>query len=199
MSSITYKNNYSHLWREFVNGNKDAFSEIYRLSYKSLYAYGLSFKVSGEQVRDIIQDLFLKLYAQPGYIKDTDTIRPFMFTSIRNACLNVLKGEDRYSDLDDIDEFEIEYLVDENLFEKKDETDNLNLYVKTILDSLTARQKEIIYLRFLHQMEYEEISGIMNLSEQAARNLTHRAITRLRKENDGYSLFVLIMILLSYS
>ena len=67
--------------------------------------------------------------------------------------------------------------------------------IKRILDGLTPRQREIIYLRFLHQMDYKEIAVIMNLSEQAARNLTHRAMDKLRKENDtGFLILILFWL-----
>jgi len=189
-------NNYSDLWIKFLNGNNDAFSEIYKLSYRALYSYGLSFKISEEQVRDIIQDVFLKLYSKPDYIRDKETIRPFLFASIRNGCLNILKSQPKYSDFKDVDEFNLHYSINDTGIENKEGLNQINNYVKHILEKLTKRQKEIIYLRFLHQMDYEEISEIMNLSEQAARNLTHRAITKLRKENKESYLLLFILLFL---
>ena len=44
-------------------------------------------------------------------------------------------------------------------------------------------------------MDYKEIAVIMNLSEQAARNLTHRAMDKLRKENDtGFLILILFWL-----
>ena len=62
---------------------------------------------------------------------------------------------------------------------------------------MTPRQKEIIYLRFLHQKEYEEIAQIMDMSEQAARNLTYRAMEKIRKENNDF--FVLLFMIALFS
>lgn len=149
-----------------------------------------------EQVRDIIQDLFVKLYARPELVKDTSTLRSFLFTSMRNACINSIKMEQRLASLDTIDGFEINYSINNNNIEDKEELDRIKILVRNILNQLTPRQREIIYLRFLHQMEYEEISKIMDLSEQAARNLVYRAMDKMRKDNPDINPFMVFLLLM---
>lgn len=196
MSQLPFdKKRYFNLWISFIDGDGDAFSEIYRGSYKSLYSYGLSFKVTDDQVRDIIQDLFVKLYTRPGLVKDASTLRPFLFTSMRNACINLIKAGQKHSRLDKIEEFEVKYSINENSVEDKEEQERISNLIKNILDQLTTRQREIIYLRFLHQMEYEEISRVMDMSEQAARNLTYRAMDKIRKENSDLDTLLFFLIL----
>lgn len=183
------------LWISFIKGDSDAFSELYKLFYRTLYSYGLSFKTSEEQVRDIIQDLFVKLYARSELVKDASTLSPFLFASMRNACINSMKTEQRLTSLDTIAGFEINYSIDNNNIEDKEELDRIKILVKNILDQLTPRQREIIYLRFLHQMEYEEISKIMEMSEQAARNLVHRAMDKMRSDNPDIEPFMIFILL----
>ena len=184
------------LWISFIKGDSDAFSELYKLFYRALYSYGLSFKMSEEQVRDIIQDLFVKLYARPELVKDASTLSPFLFTSMRNACINSIKTEQRLTSLATIEGFEINYSIDSNSLENKEELERIKILVKNILDQLTPRQREIIYLRFLHQMEYEEISKIMDLSEQAARNLVYRAMDKMRNDNPDINPFMVFLLLM---
>lgn len=190
--------NYSELWLSFINGNDESFSLIYKLSYKSLYSYGLSFKIPEEQVRDIMQDLFVKLYTKPELVKDVKTLKPFLFAAIKNACLNILKTGQKNINLDTIDNFEIRYSIKEDQISNKEEEEHIKSVVEKILSQLTPRQKEIIYLRFLHQMEYAEIAQIMNLSEQSARNLIHRAMEKIRKENEGQDFLTFMLFLLIF-
>lgn len=192
------KEKYFNLWISFVNGDQDAFSEIYKIGYRSLYSYGLSFKITEEQVRDIIQDLFIKLYTKPGLVRDASTLRPFLFTAMRNACINYVKAGQKHSRIDKIEDFEVDYSINEDNIENKEEQDRIQNLVKSILDQLTPRQREIIYLRFLHQMEYEEISKVMDMSEQAARNLIYRAMDKIRKENSDLRFFLFFIILFYY-
>ncbi|WP_347022183.1 RNA polymerase sigma factor, partial [Bacteroides ovatus] len=63
------------------------------------------------------------------------------------------------------------------------------------LKGLTGRQKEIIYLRFVHEMSFEEISEIMEINIQSARNLLTRSMEKLRKEVSSTTiLFFIYMI-----
>lgn len=195
---ILDKKEFSELWILFIGGEDNAFSQIYRLSYRMLYAYGLSFRVTEEQVRDIIQDLFVKLYTKPDLIKDDTTLKPFLFTAIRNACINCIKANHRNTEIEKLEEFNPSFSINENIIEDKEEEARVSTLIQKILADLTVRQREIIYLKFFHQMEYEEISKIMNMTEQAARNLIYRAMDKIRKKNSKYDYCIFFILLVYY-
>ena len=52
-----------------------------------------------------------------------------------------------------------------------------------LLRGLTERQKEIIYFRFVNDMSFEEISEVMEVTIQSARNLLTRSLVKIRKES----------------
>lgn len=185
--------NLSDCWLSFINGDKDAFSEFYNQSYNMLYSYGMGLGLESQKIRDIIHDIFVRLYVNPDLINDSSTLKPFLLRSVRNAFLNLKKIENRYTDLDQVD-FDLKYSVVTNDTEALETQEHIEYQVNNILSALTPRQKEIIYLRFMHQMDYEEISQIMSLSEQAARNLLHRAITKARDNGNSKELLVLIIL-----
>lgn len=187
----------SELWTAFTDGDKDAFSIFYKQNYTKLYTYGISLGLNDEGVRDIIQELFVKLYTRPELIKEVGTIQPFLFASVRNAFINHEKLSSKYLSLHQIGNFELNYSIENHQIEDEEELRILQQKVDKVISSLTSRQKEIIYLRFLHQMDYSEIAQIMQLSEQAARNLTHRAMEKMRKDNPDFTgcIFLLFMLL----
>ncbi len=53
--------------------------------------------------------------------------------------------------------------------------------VNAILDTLTADQRAVLLLRFVHQFSAEETAGILGRSSGAIRVLQHRAIQSLRR------------------
>lgn len=180
------------LWENFLKGDEAAFSSFYKKNYPILYSYGQALQIEEGQIRDIIQDIFLKIYSSPSIIKNSSTIRSLLLVSLRNAYINHKKKQKKITNLDDAD-FVFQYSV-ENSFGDEEEQRQVKAEVDSIMEKLTPRQKEIIYLRFLHQMSYEEISQIMNMSEQAARNLIYRAVERIRKDNkNSYVLFLIIL------
>ena len=185
----------SELWTSFINGDKDSFSLFYKQNYTKLYAYGIGLGMGDETIRDIIQELFVKLYTRPHLIKEVATIQPFLFASVRNAFINHEKFNSRHFAYHQIENFELNYSVENSAIEDEEELQIIRNKVERVIGSLTARQKEIIYLRFLHQLEYQEIAQIMDMSEQAARNLTYRAMEKMRKENPDFMLCLFLLTL----
>ena len=185
------------LWKLFLEGDKEAFSVFYRHNYRKLYSYGISLGMDSELIDDIIQELFVKLYTRPQLIKDFSTIQAFLYVAVRNAFVNHEKQRKKYLYLDEFENFELPYFVENTQIEDEEELKALKEKIHRIINSLTPRQKEIIYLRFLHQKEYEEIARIMDMSEQAARNLTYRAMEKIRKENNDF--FVLLFMIALFS
>ena len=153
--------------------------------------------MDSELIDDIIQELFVKLYTRPQLIKDFSTIQAFLYAAMRNAFVNQEKQRKKYLYLDEFENFELPYFVENTQIEYEEELKALKEKIHRIINSLTPRQKEIIYLRFLHQKEYEEIAQIMDMSEQAARNLTYRAMEKIRKENNDF--FVLLFMIALFS
>lgn len=187
----------SELWLSFISGNKEAFVTFYKQVYEQLYSYGLNLGTNTDQLRDIIQELFIKIYTKPELIKDVSTIRSFLFVSVRNAFINQEKYKNKHIRLHDIENFDFSYSVENTRIEDEEELKNIKDRVNKIISVLTPRQKEIIYLRFLHQMEYEEIANIMDMSEQAARNLIYRAMEKMRKNDKDFMILLLFLPLLS--
>ena len=50
------------LWIQFLDGNENAFSQLYCLFLDDLLTYGRRVGGDNEMVEDLIQDLFLKLF-----------------------------------------------------------------------------------------------------------------------------------------
>ena len=144
------------LWMQFLDGNEIAFSQLYCLFFDDLLTYGRRVGGDNETVEDLIQDLFLKLYQKKITLEDNTRLRPFLFRALKNLIYNQLLRSSKLQPLSD--------------------------EVYRMLRGLTGRQKEIIYLRFIHEMSFDEISEIMEINIQSARNLLVRSMEKLRKE-----------------
>lgn len=169
------------LWIQFLEGNEIAFSQLYCLFFDDLLTYGRRVGGDNEMVEDLIQDLFLKLYQKKIILEDNTRLRPFLFRALKNLIYNQLLRNAKLQPLSDYDfAFDLTYTIDEQLYLTHGQ--GLSDEVHRILKGLTGRQKEIIYLRFVHEMSFEEISEIMEINIQSARNLLTRSMEKLRKE-----------------
>ena len=182
------------LWIQFLDGNENAFSQLYCLFLDDLLTYGRRVGGDNEMVEDLIQDLFLKLYQKKIILEDNTRLRPFLFRALKNLIYNQLLRNAKLQPLPDYDfAFDLNYTIDEQLSLTQDQ--GLSDEIHHILKGLTGRQKEIIYLRFVHEMSFEEISEIMEINIQSARNLLTPSMEKLRKEVSSTTiLFFIYMI-----
>ena len=182
------------LWVQFWGGNEMAFSQLYCLCFDDLLAYGRRVGGDNEMVEDLIQDLFLKLYQKKIILEDNTKLRSFLFRALKNLIDNQLLRNAKLQSLPDYDfAFDLDYTIDEQLSWMHDQ--GLSDEVHHILKGLTGRQKEIIYLRFIHEMSFEEISEIMKINIQSARNLLFRSMEKIRKESSSATILFLINVL----
>ena len=182
------------LWVQFWGGNEMAFSQLYCLCFDDLLAYGRRVGGDNEMVEDLIQDLFLKLYQKKIILEDNTKLRSFLFRALKNLIYNQLLRNAKLQSLPDYDfAFDLDYTIDEQLSWMHDQ--GLSDEFHHILKGLTGRQKEIIYLRFIHEMSFEEISEIMKINIQSARNLLFRSMEKIRKESSSATILFLINVL----
>ena len=75
-------------------------------------------------------------------------------------------------------------IIEVNSFELIDEEKEraaMQKQLKKMLDSLTDRQREAVYLRYTQGLSYEEIGKLMGIQPKAAQKLVYRAIEQMRK------------------
>jgi len=74
-------------------------------------------------------------------------------------------------------------LVVDDMVEKKEVQGQKAAQIRIALNSLTNREREVIYMRFFLELTYEEICLELNLSYQVVMNYMHRALKSLRTNN----------------
>lgn len=112
----------------------------------------------------------------------TDNIFRYLMKSYRRKILRHLKRELRYEKNQIKEEipFEVSYSVEHDLILKEESDQRTKMYL-TALQSLSPRQKEAIYLRYTKELEYEDISEIMEISVESCRNLISKAVSTLKE------------------
>lgn len=168
------------LWNDFRNGDEKSFIKIYRSYVQSLYKYGSKFTNDKEFILDCIQEVFVDLFTHRKNLGETNNIKLYLFISLKRKIIRSLKNNFLKSLPDDELPFLSMYSSEQGIYDSEDEIAKANELNKA-LNMLSPRQKEAIYLRFVSELGYEEISQVLNLNYQSVRNLVHRAIEKLRR------------------
>lgn len=163
-------------WQAFTEGNEEALGSLFRLYYTQLYKYGGKICPNTIILEDCIQELFLQLWQKKTPAPVT-SVKAYLLKALKYKLLKAMQQKSN-KPVEDSDAFEIShehFLINRQHNEEK---------VKKVIDALallTDRQKEIIYLKFYQNLSYEEVSEIMNISYQTARNLLHKGVSAMKK------------------
>lgn len=181
------------LWNNFRSGDDKSFENIYRSHIKLLYNYGSKFTNDKEFVLDCIQEVFVDIFIHRQNLGETSNIKLYLFISLKRKLIRYLhKNSLVQSFPDDELPFLAIYSTEEEISSQESETEMINKLSKA-LTTLSPRQKEAIYLRFVSGLKYEEICQILDLNYQSVRNLVYRAMEKLRKILVCLSFFILLL------
>jgi RNA polymerase sigma-70 factor (ECF subfamily) len=169
-------------WRLFLKGDKDALSHIFLDYYDDLFNYGRKLSNNQDIAKDSIQDLFLKLWKNRNNLKSVQIVKPYLFKSLRHHIQDSLELRKPWQSIDnDYDPmFPVVYSHEDFLINNQ-VTEESRIKVIEVLNKLTPRQREAIYLRFFEDLDFEIISQIMEMNIQSVRNTIHRAMQVMRE------------------
>lgn len=189
----------SHIFVKFGEGDEKAFSFFYKYFINDLYAYGRSLGVDERYVMDAVQDVFLKVFFDKPPLTSVEHFKYFLFKSLKNRLYDLFKSKS-FSKTDDINDdvlnFSIKTTVLDEIIEEEDRI-IIQQKIERLLSVLSPLQKEALYLRYIQELEYAEISEIMDKTEVSIRKLVSQAIHTIRKENKLLSMIVFMGLLCS--
>ena len=180
------------LWKKLKEGDKSALEQIYSTYISSLLKYGRKFSRNDQVIEDCIQDLFIELWKNREGIGMTDSIQRYLLVALRRKVIRQLNKSKKWvSDTEPTElDFEVVIAVDQKLLALELSEERAE-QVKVAMENLSKRQKEVIYLKYVSGLDYEDIGEIMGLNYQSVRNLVSNALKKLK----GTLLPILLILL----
>ncbi len=171
------------LWIRFRGGDGEAFDDLVRRRYRTLFNYATRFTKDREFIKDCVQDLFLELWDKRANLMPTPYVTIYLIRSLRNNLIRKLKLEKRlnlaedgmesFPEFTDGSTIENDWIHTEMLYENEKN-------MRRAIDRLPKRQQEVIFLKFYEGLSNEEIAGIMEIERQTVASFTHRALIQLK-------------------
>jgi len=133
-------------------------------------------------VEDVLQDLFAELIKNRKSLGDTDNILFYLLKSFKRKMLRKIQTEKRYDLKEKMEayNFEVTWPVEHDII-LGEASEQKSRMLLNALNELTPRQKEVIYLRFTKELDYNEVAGMLDISVESCRNLISKAISTLKK------------------
>ncbi|SMB80161.1 RNA polymerase, sigma-24 subunit, ECF subfamily [Hymenobacter roseosalivarius DSM 11622] len=169
------------LWTAFKRGDRNAFDTLYNQYVRLLYTYGRTITNNAGLVEDCIQEVFITLLTKREGLKETDSIKFYLFKALNRRITEALSrtrlvvtmlppGGDAYT-------FSLWWT------EMAREEDSMQAdKLEACMAELTDRQRQIIFLRFYCELRFTEIAQMLGLSMKGTYKLLGRAIGGLREQ-----------------
>ncbi|QIH35921.1 sigma-70 family RNA polymerase sigma factor [Sphingobacterium sp. DR205] len=186
------------IWQMFQVGHEPSFKVLFERFNHVLFNYGFKFTQDEAIIEDSIQELFVKLWCNKENLSHSVSVKRYLYHAFRRVLIKKIEQSERRTVINnssvDYLPFTIELPHDltmirgERVMEIRDK-------LNKALEQMTARQREIIHLRFFEELPYTEIAEIMGLSTKDTYKLYYRALDSLKRQFGKFGLLVLLYLL----
>lgn len=160
--------------------NKPPFEDLYSQYWSKVYFY--IFKKIGvrEDAEDLAEEAFLYAYDRyDRFDPDKSSVGTWLFIIVNSRLKDHYRARKSHVDISELEN---------SLFEEGDELDKAVWLeqVRTVLtaaiDTLPARQQDVVRMKYFQNMSHEDIAKALNTSPGNARVLLSRALDKLKEQ-----------------
>ena len=175
--------------------NEIAFYNIYERYCKRLYAFVYSYIKIDSETEEIVQEIFVKIWESRHDIDVFSSFESYIFTIAYNATISLFRKkatEKKY----------IEYLKS---FQSADDVENLegeifynelNEKIRSLLDNLTSRQKEVFLLSREQGLSNADIAKQLKITVNTVKKHISNTLVYLKNNLDKNLIFSVLFFFL---
>lgn len=186
-------NDEKELLHRLQKGDSVAFEMIYHRYNRLLYVHATNYLDIQEEVRDIIHDVFLKLWQNRKTLYIRENLKAYLYQSVRNRIINhQLKSKRADTYVRSFHRFltntqaNTDYLVRENMLSESIERE---------ISILPYRMKTVFELSRKEGLSHKEIAKQLNITEQSVRSHVKGALKILRVRLGVFILFLFVAVI----
>ena len=166
------------------HGDQEAFGELVRLYEKKVYALTLRMCKNPDDAAEAAQEAFLSAWQGLKFFRGEASFSTWLYRLASNACVDLLRKEQRHRavsgpSLNDEDTY-MDIADDAATPQELAERSELREQIEEGLQSLSPEHREVLILRELHQLSYDEIAQTLDLDTGTVKSRISRGRKALR-------------------
>ncbi len=207
---MSERESHKGVWEKFIRGEVNSLLELYNQHYIGLVNYGRTIINDRDFVTDCFMDMLLVFWNKRSALPPVENVRSYLMTSFRRELLHKIESgkrrEQKHRDSERL-YYDNQSSYEDHLVQLQSDS-SLKAKISTALTKLTARQAELIRLKFFEDLDYDEIARICNISKRTAYNIIYDALKILKDElygdqNSSFStnlasIFVLLSVIRAF-
>jgi RNA polymerase sigma factor (sigma-70 family) len=168
-------------WSNFKGGDFASLGILFEIHYQEIFYYGIKIVALPEMVKDAIQDLFADVWERRDKMVSVDNFKAYLIISLRRELVRRITRIRKETSSDALATLQFSFSPEDFLISDEENRNHSRLLSQS-MESLTDRQREVILLRFFHNLEFTEISQVLDMNIQSVRNLLFRSLEKIRKD-----------------
>ena len=161
-----------------------AFEAVFRTFYAPLCEFALTYVATHDDAEEIVSDLLCRLWEQRLHLAIRESLRAYLYVSVRNRALKAARRSRPVQAERDIVESESALAAETPVATGLDgvERRELQAAIASAIATLPVRCRQAYTLRHLHDLSYGEIAQAMGTSVKTVEVQLWRALKSLRRQ-----------------
>lgn len=157
----------------YLNGDENAFIEIYNKYSGKVYHCLLKRCRNEEETQELFQKVFMKFHQSREKYDPKYPLMQWIYVISKSVFFDYCRAQKREVEIEDLKEEQFLNLKKDNIEENEQKFSDQNL------DQLSEDQRSVLHLKVIEELSYEEISKKLNRTESTIRKIYSRAINKL--------------------
>jgi len=164
---------------------------LFRKYFNSLCVFARQYIYDNDKVKDIVHDVFINIWEKGELYEAEALVKGYLFTSVKNRCFNYLRDNKKFNK-----EGDEAFNYDGSLqYHNQTEYKELETIIKTEIDKLPDKCKEVFILSRYEELKYAEIAERLDISVKTVEAHISKALKILRENLAPYIDLMIFIIL----
>lgn len=157
-------------------GNEQVFREIFDTYHTRLCYFATTLLNGEEPPEDVVQEAFAKLWQKKVHFPDMQSVKAFLYITVKNRCLNIYKHDKvvkKYNDLlqqESHEEDAASYIIEAEVLEE----------IYQALQKLPDGCRNVLKLSYFEGLKNKDIASELQVSINTVKTQKKRALHLLR-------------------
>ena len=169
----------------YLKGNNKSFEHLLNRHKVKIFSFIVSKVKKKDIAEDIFQDTFIKVInsVKKGKYNEEGKFLPWVMRITHNLIIDYFRKESKMRKIRVTDDFNIFDILDNGNKNQEEILIQQQVYsdLSLLIEELPQDQKQVLKMRYLHDMSFKKISELNNISINTALGRMRYAIINLRK------------------
>ncbi len=163
-------------------GDEGAFEQLFFEYFHDLCSYAFQITSSNEQAKDIVQEVFYKLWKRRKRWAIRSSLKAYLFRSVHNEAINYIDYQKYRRDAKEEFKMHIKNGIANRKENFKTIDSQLLKRIWDIVRKLPKRRRSVFTLHRRHGLSYKEIAQVLEISRKTVENHMGHALKDIREE-----------------